>query len=329
MYYKGDHSLTFYSINEVESSVDNQEAAHRTAYNTWTHFHMIPTSRPVFAMPELKSTYVDIPGRDGSLDLTSKLGLPNLPRYGMRKGTWDFLVPATLSRWPNDYQALANAVHGLTKMVVCDDDPTYYYKGRITIDKWENGTDGNGNKVTLGYTLEPFKTALWELDSKQKWNPFCFATDFFIDNNLEHPYKAVNVPANKYVHFCFPSSTGYVVRDNPSILTTDFLPMTSTDLFSGVVQTEFKIAIHTTTQLTPINPGTVLIRLYNNDLNNHAMLNFVSHYVTTKTITRGGDVTIEDDRFIVSQRGLINRNLIQVKPSFPCDVTLKAIIRSL
>lgn len=325
MYYKGDHSLTFYSINEFE----DWETLHRTAYNTWTHFHMIPTSRPVFALPELKSTYVEIPGRDGSLDLTSKLGFPNLPRYGMRKGTWDFLVPSTLSRWPNDYQALANAVHGLTKMVVCDDDPNYYYRGRITIDKWDNATDGNGNKVTLGYTLEPFKTALWQLDSRQKWNPFCFATDFFIDNNLEHPYKAVNVQANKFVHFCFPSSTPCVIRDNPSTLTTDFLPMSGTDLFSGVAQTEFKIMISTTAQLTPNNPGTVLIRLYNDDIKSGNSLYFIPHYETWKTITHGGNTTLENNRFIISQRGLINRNLIIVQPTFPCDITIRAFIRSL
>ena len=41
--------------------------------NTWDDWHLIPTTRPLFAPPGVKKNIVSIPGGDGSLDLTEAL----------------------------------------------------------------------------------------------------------------------------------------------------------------------------------------------------------------------------------------------------------------
>ena len=41
--------------------------------NTWDDWHILAESRPVFAPPEPKTNYIDVPGGNGSLDLSELL----------------------------------------------------------------------------------------------------------------------------------------------------------------------------------------------------------------------------------------------------------------
>ena len=71
-YYQGQHSVTF--------------AVNTTNYNSWSTWGLIPSVKPVVPQPTPVYKYVDIPGRDGSLDLSTYLtgGLS----YTDRKGTF-------------------------------------------------------------------------------------------------------------------------------------------------------------------------------------------------------------------------------------------------
>ena len=50
--------------------------------NTWDDWHLIPSKRPSFNPPNVKSQYVDIPGGNGVLDLTESL--TGYPLYNTR-----------------------------------------------------------------------------------------------------------------------------------------------------------------------------------------------------------------------------------------------------
>ena len=321
MMYKGQHSLSFASIDESGYGVQN------TYYNTWKDFHLIPTSRPVFKLPELKSEYVDVPQRDGSIDLTTKLGHANLPRYGMRRGTWEFWVPSFLSEWPMDYQKLANAVHGLTKHVICDDDPYFYYTGRITVDDWQNGTDGNGNKVTLGYTLEPFKEAmlLWG-SQKQEWDPICFPTDYFYSDGSSAPTKDVRINAGEYVDFLFPSAVVHTdSHANKTPSSYPYINPTPDRLFSGMVQTSFKLRFKSIGGTTINTTMPVEVYFKNDDVipgeRSYTFYPFLDPYTSNWTVTH--------DDFILSHRDLRNQIRITVHSDQAVLVSLEARVRSL
>lgn len=58
--------------------------------NTWDDFYLIPTKRPLVNPPSVKEEYVDIPGANGSLDFTEALS--GAIHYGMREGSWEFIV---------------------------------------------------------------------------------------------------------------------------------------------------------------------------------------------------------------------------------------------
>ena len=78
--------------------------------------------------PEPQTNYVDVPGRDGALDLTEAFGTV---RYLDRE------IPLTLYAlcpFDSTVSNFAAAVHGRRMNVIFDRDPTYYYDARITIE---------------------------------------------------------------------------------------------------------------------------------------------------------------------------------------------------
>ncbi|MPM24206.1 hypothetical protein SDC9_70687 [bioreactor metagenome] len=82
-------------------------------------------------MPEPQTNFVEIPGRDGALDLSEAFGTV---RYA------DRIIPLTLyARAPFDtlLSAFAADVHGRRMIVIFDRDPNFYYNARITIEDAE------------------------------------------------------------------------------------------------------------------------------------------------------------------------------------------------
>ena len=82
-------------------------------------------------LPEPQMNFVEIPGRDGALDLSEAFGAV---RYT------DRIIPLTLyARAPFDttVSALAADIHGRRMNVIFDRDPTFYYDARIMIEDVE------------------------------------------------------------------------------------------------------------------------------------------------------------------------------------------------
>ena len=82
-------------------------------------------------MPEPQTNFVEIPGRDGALDLSEAFGTV---RYA------DRIISLTLyARAPFDtlISAFAVGVHGRRMNVIFDRDPTFYYDARVTLEDVE------------------------------------------------------------------------------------------------------------------------------------------------------------------------------------------------
>ena len=111
----------------------------------------------VIQMPEPQTNFVEIPGRDGALDLSEAFGTV---RYA------DRIIPLTLyARAPFDalISAFAADVHGRRMNVIFDRDPTYYYDARITLEDVEKHTGYCELSLkchTKPYKLEHFETTV-------------------------------------------------------------------------------------------------------------------------------------------------------------------------
>ena len=165
------HSMTFTYANEW-----NDENKKHGTVNTWDDWHLVPTSRPLFNPPNVKTVYIDIPGADGKLDLTESLsGYPNLEN---RTGSMEFIVMnGYRQNWSSGYSRFMNWLHGKNLRCVLDDDRSYYYEGRFTISEWNSNNDGTWSNVTIDYDVKPYKYYHLLSTEPWKWDPFNFETD--------------------------------------------------------------------------------------------------------------------------------------------------------
>lgn len=138
---RAGHDLSFYGYHSIIIS----------GKNTYGEWEMYPTSRPHVAPPEVKTSYVDLPGADGGLDYTDLL--TGEPRYGYRKGSWEFLL-IPQDRWAAVYRSLVNFLHGRQHTVILEDDPNYVYTGRLSVNEWQSAA--HNSLITIDYILEPF-----------------------------------------------------------------------------------------------------------------------------------------------------------------------------
>ena len=129
--------------------------------NTWDDWHLVPSSRPLINPPEVKTSYVELIGGDGFLDLTTSL-TPK-PTYENRTGSWEFFVinPGQLpsdtpfTDWTVLYSQIMAYLHGKKHTIILDDEPDYYYSGRLFVDSWRS-SPGN-SIITINYNVAPFK----------------------------------------------------------------------------------------------------------------------------------------------------------------------------
>lgn len=117
--------------------------------NSYFDLDLILSAKEIGA-PSPKVETVDVPGSDGSLDLTEFFGEVF---YENRELTFDFSCKKepyleVLSRFKN-------AVHGRKMKITLSDDPYFYYVGRVSVDAWK--TDEGLGTVSATVDAEPYK----------------------------------------------------------------------------------------------------------------------------------------------------------------------------
>ncbi len=138
--------------------------------NTWDDWKILPVKRPVFAPPKQKTTYIDIPGGNGALDLSESLS--GYPIFNNRTGSFQFRVMNGYKPWAERYSEIMEYLHGKAMNAVLADDPDWFYIGRFSVDGWDSGD--TWSLITIGYNVEPYKWSVLSSTDPWKWDPFNF-----------------------------------------------------------------------------------------------------------------------------------------------------------
>ena len=124
----------------------------------WAHADYGLTVAPyAIPMPEPQTNFVDIPGRDGALDLSEAFGSI---RYADRVIELTLYARASFDALVSTFAA---DVHGRRMNVIFDRDPTFYYDARITIEDVERHwgyCELSLECRAKPYKLEQFETAI-------------------------------------------------------------------------------------------------------------------------------------------------------------------------
>lgn len=99
-----------------------------------------------------KTNYVDIPGGDGSVDLTETLGEV---KFQDREASITFTVLPT-DDFEEKKKEVSNLLNGVRfNRIIVDKDPEYYWVGRCKINEY--ASDKNLHKIVVGAILAPYK----------------------------------------------------------------------------------------------------------------------------------------------------------------------------
>lgn len=172
--YDGTHSLLIGDF--INGQYDESGFIH-----TWKDWHLIPKSLPIISPPPVQTQTLQIPGMNGSIDMTSTM--LGFPLYENRTGSIEFYVDHTAENWDWDiaYDTIINAIHGYTKKVILTDTPSFYYEGRLSVNNWKS--DKTCCSIVIDYDFTPFRRMLWSTAEDWLWNPFDFRYGLLIDKN--------------------------------------------------------------------------------------------------------------------------------------------------
>lgn len=160
--------------------------------NTWKDWRLVPTSRPVLNPPPQKVKQIDIPGGDGVLDLSTSL--TGYPVFENRTGSMEFYVTNGFRPWNVAYSDMMNYLHGQTMRVLLQDEPEYYYEGRLVVNSWQSNEANS--LITIDYDLGPYKWELLSSTDPWLWDPFSFQTGII----RETLFKDIEVTTAKTLH---------------------------------------------------------------------------------------------------------------------------------
>lgn len=103
--------------------------------------------------PEPQVVKIDVPGRNGPIDLSEVLtGQVN---YNNRTIRLSLDAIAEYDGWPRLRAQISNYLHGRVRSLALDSDPGYYWRGRFTVD--HSLTSATTAQVVITGSVDPYK----------------------------------------------------------------------------------------------------------------------------------------------------------------------------
>lgn len=149
--------------------------------------------------PTPRTNIVDVPGRNGALDMTDALGRIT---YQNRRVTFSGIFTGNAEAWHGKISELLNKYSGQTIKVVFGNDPRYFWSGRCTIT--HERIEENQYGVTFNLDAEPYKYPMQITDENWIWDPFDF------ENGVIRKYTNITVNGTKAV-----TIIGYQNEESP------------------------------------------------------------------------------------------------------------------
>lgn len=98
-----------------------------------------------------KTNFIDIPGGDGSVDLTEALGDV---KFKDRECKFTFTV-FPYDDFETKKRQVSNLLNGKRYAIILDKDPNYCWFGRCRVDEYKSNK--NLHQIVIGATVEPYK----------------------------------------------------------------------------------------------------------------------------------------------------------------------------
>lgn len=160
--------MTDYTLEHGVTFIDDEGAEH----HTFKEFGIYPKTKGMPDPPKVQKEFIDIPGMDGSLDASQ--ALDGLVHYEDRSYEQEFYIVKEEPDWHTIYSSLLNTLHGRHVLMIFDDDPIWYYEGRLEVGEPKPDEAGYIT-IPIKGTLKPYKyNVTTSTDEDWLWDPFDF-----------------------------------------------------------------------------------------------------------------------------------------------------------
>lgn len=123
-------------------------------YHSYDDFGLILSSKEI-GSPEPKIITIDVEGGDGVLDFTEFAGETKFKNW---KLTFHFSKPQVLPAFMQLLSDVHNALHGKKIKIILDENPEFYYVGRIAVNEFK--ADANIGRLTIECDCDSWKYKL-------------------------------------------------------------------------------------------------------------------------------------------------------------------------
>lgn len=307
-----EHSIRFgVSIDDLYSMAPELTSRmatdkYRHSYNDW---FLMPKERYSINPPEVKSNIIEIPARDGGLDLSESL--TGYPVYSNREGEMEFYVDnekvykspnpyypdndILKNNWYDIYRDICQFLNGRVMYMLLEDDPRWVFHGRFTVGPYESG-NGNNSEIKISYVLEPYKLLPWRSDGDYYWDAL-FLKDYPNDIVPSSRYQDKVSLINPYQNIRF---SGMNVKKE---FTSGVMPTVPTIHCKLICQEETDLP-------------TITINAVNETIN----LNYAKTY-TVASNAEPETIIVNDTTYIVKSLDIFDRNIVFVSRENPSMVS--------
>ena len=119
--------------------------------HTYNDFSLILSLKKI-GVPQPKTELLEVPGADEMLDFTEFFGDV---KFDNRKLGFEFTTLVPQSKFMTLFSRIQNALNGKRMKIVLDEDPDFYYSGRVSVKEWL--ADQSIGKITIECDCDPYK----------------------------------------------------------------------------------------------------------------------------------------------------------------------------
>ena len=176
-------------------------------YHTLDTWNLALGNNNYIGDPEMETTYIKVPGRNGLIDATEAVS----GRRVFRKRQLAFELGGKHDRldWDGVISAFRNNIEGRVCRLTLDNDRSHYWRGRVYIQGFDRFRDLG--TFTLAVPMaDPYKYNKTSSAEPWLWDPFNFETDMvtYIGAITVVGSASVTIP-----HGHMPTSPEFVVSD--------------------------------------------------------------------------------------------------------------------
>lgn len=173
--------------NGFTLTVENNGAT----YHSLTDWGLAISNNNYIGEPEMVTNYVEVAGRNGLLDLSE--AVTGFPTYTSRKIHIEVGGKEDRMDWDGIISNLRNQVHGRKCKIIFDNDPNFYWLGRVTLDDFDRVRELGTFSINM--KADPVKYAVTSSNEPWLWDPFDFEEGVITYSDEEVNNNTITIPA--------------------------------------------------------------------------------------------------------------------------------------